>query len=80
MSRRSEIPKCTVQLVLRGSQLHTYPLQRVKTLLPPDYHSRVQFCREIIRRNKEDSQFYNKILWSDEMNYQYPQFTLLGLL
>lgn len=70
ISRRSGIPRTTVHRILRRNQLHPYHVQRVQDLRPGDYDKRVEFSREMLRRNRQDPQFFNKILWSDESSFR----------
>lgn len=66
LSRTTGISTRTVHRILKRHELHPYHYTRVQTLLPRDYPPRVRFCREMLRRIREDEQFFNKILWSDE--------------
>ena len=69
ISRDSGVSKSTVQRILRQYKLHAYHVQRVQALLPNDYAPRVAFCREMLRRSREDPHFFNKILWTDESTF-----------
>lgn len=66
LSRRTGISTRSVHRILKRHELYPYHYQRVQSLLPRDYQLRVTFCREMLRRIREDPQFFNKILWSDE--------------
>lgn len=70
ISRNLGIPRSTVQLIIKKNNYHTYHVQRVQALLPADYEPRVRFCREMLRRHREDPQFFNKVLWTDESNFR----------
>lgn len=58
ISRNLGIPRSTVQLIIKKNNYHTYHVQRVQALLPADYEPRVRFCREMLRRHREDPQFF----------------------
>lgn len=66
IERRTGIPKSSAQRVLRRHKYHAYHIQRVQTLLPTDYAQRVQFCRTMIQKWRENANFFNEVLWSDE--------------
>lgn len=66
IARRTGISTRTVHRVLQRHELYPYHFQRVQSLLPRDRPLRVNFCREMLRRMREDPQYFNKILWSDE--------------
>lgn len=68
ISRDFGVSKSTVQRILWRHKLHAYHVQRVQALLP-DYAPRVAFYREMLRRSREDPQFFNKILWTDESTF-----------
>lgn len=60
------IPKSSVHKILQREKLHPYHYRRVQTLLPRDYPLRVAFCEVMLRKHRENPQFLDKILWSDE--------------
>lgn len=62
----SGIPKSTVHSVLKRNGHHPFYVQRVKTRSTRDYESRVQFYRRMLKIHREDLNFFNKVLWSDE--------------
>lgn len=57
--------------------MHPYHVQRVQSLLPRDYPARVAFCERMLREHREDPQFLNKILWSDESTFKKDGYTNL---
>ncbi|GBP35638.1 hypothetical protein EVAR_33841_1 [Eumeta japonica] len=61
-----EIPKSSAHRSLKRHKLHPYHFKRVQTLLSRNCPKRVAFCRAILQKHKEDSQFLDKILWSDK--------------
>ncbi|KAF9424297.1 hypothetical protein HW555_000436 [Spodoptera exigua] len=67
ISRNLGIPRSTVQRVINRNKLHA--VQRVQALLPSDYEPRVRFCREMLKYNREDLQFFNKVLWTVFFSY-----------
>lgn len=70
LSRRAGMSTRTVHRILKRHELYPYHFQRVQTLLPRDYPLRVAFCRTMLRRMREEPDFFNKILWSDESSCQ----------
>lgn len=66
ISRRTGVARSTVHRILKRNNLHPYHVQRVQALLPADYQRRINFCREMLRRCRQDRNFFNSILWSDE--------------
>lgn len=66
VARHIGISKSTVHNIAKLYQLHPYHVQRVQTLQPRDYAAREFFCRTMLRMMREDHNFYNSILWSDE--------------
>lgn len=70
IERTTGIPKSTVQRILKQNNLHPFHLQRVQALLPRDYPKRVEFCQIMIDKSREDPDFVDKILWSDESSFK----------
>lgn len=66
IEQHTGIPHSTAHRILKKRRFHPYHVTRVQTLQQRDYPARVAFCREMLRRINEDSQFFRKILWSDE--------------
>lgn len=66
ISRSSGVARSTVHRILKHNNFHPYHVQRVQALLPADYQRRVDFCRELLRRCRQDPLFFDSILWSDE--------------
>lgn len=64
--RRTGVSIATVHRILKRYELLPYHSQRVQSLLPRDFPARVQFCRTMLRKIREDPKFFNHILWSDE--------------
>lgn len=64
------VPKSTAHRILKRNDLHPYHVQRVQTLLPGDYQNRVNFCRTMLERYRDDPLFLTKILWSDESTFK----------
>lgn len=48
------------------AQMHFIYGECGESLLPRDYTLRVAFCQLMLRKIREDPEFFNKILWSDE--------------
>ncbi|CAK1590750.1 unnamed protein product [Parnassius mnemosyne] len=70
ISRNLGITRSTVQQIIKRKKYHAYHVQRVQALAPGDYEPRVRFCREMLRYHREDPQFFNKVLWTDESNFR----------
>lgn len=69
ISRRTGIPHVSVHRILRVERIHPYHIRKVQDLLPTDYQRRVDFCQEMLRRDAEDTNFFDKILWTDESKF-----------
>lgn len=52
--------------ILAEAGRHPYHFTRVQGLLPEDYAKRTQFCRWLIEKADEDSNFLSHVLWTDE--------------
>ncbi|CAK1601563.1 unnamed protein product [Parnassius mnemosyne] len=64
---RTGITKSSVYRILKKRyQFHPYHIQRVQTLLQGDYVKRVLFCRRMLELNRQDPDFFHKVLWTDE--------------
>lgn len=70
LERRLGIPKSSVHDILTKEAYHPYHIQRVQGLLPTDYPLRVTFCQTMLNRQREDPDFFNKILWTDESRFE----------
>ncbi|GBP81366.1 hypothetical protein EVAR_6224_1 [Eumeta japonica] len=57
IQRRTGIPKSTVHNILKRYRLHPYHVRRVQALLPRDYPKRIQFCRVMLSKIREDPNF-----------------------
>lgn len=66
IQRITGIPKSSVQRILKRMKYHPYHIQKVQSLLSRDYAPRVQFCRRMLEFYREDPNFFDKVLWSDE--------------
>lgn len=64
------VPKSTAHRILKRNELHPYHVQRVQTLLPRDYPSRILFCQSMLERHRADPEFLRKILWTDESTFK----------
>lgn len=70
VSRRTGIPKSSVHRILQVESYHPYHIQKVQELKPEDYPKRVLFCQEMLQKNREDDNFFNNILWTDESHFK----------
>lgn len=70
ISRRTRVARSSAHRILKRNNLHPYHVQRVQSLLPSDYQRRVDFCREMLRRCRENQLYFNSILWSDESSFK----------
>lgn len=66
IERRTGIPKSSAHRILKRHRYHPYHITRVQTLLTSDYQRRVVFCRQMIAKWRENPNFFNDVLWSDE--------------
>lgn len=66
IERRTGVPKSSAQRILNRNKYHPFHIQRVQTLQPTDYAPRVEFCRKMIQKWRENPNFFNEVLWSDE--------------
>lgn len=66
IEKNTGIPKSSVNRITRRYQYHPYHVQRVQALLPRDYPQRVKFCRSMLQKVREEPEFLDKILWTDE--------------
>lgn len=70
MSRRTGISKSQVHRTLRSVGYHPFHIRKVQQLKPEDYNRRIQFCEEMLRRQAENENFFNQILWTDESHFR----------
>lgn len=54
---------------LRSERLHPYHFRPVQELLVIDSQRRLQFCNWILQHHREDENFINNILWTDESQF-----------
>ncbi|CAH2095684.1 unnamed protein product [Euphydryas editha] len=66
ISSRIGISTRTVNRILKREKLHPFHYKRVQSLLPRDYPLRLAFCRRMLRKIRNEPNFFDKILWSDE--------------
>jgi hypothetical protein len=69
IQRRTGIPRTSVHRILRMEGYHPYHIRKVQDLLPADYQRRIQFCEDMLRRNRENPEFFDRILWTDESSF-----------
>lgn len=70
LERRTGVPKSRAHRILQQERFHPYHLQKVQHLKPEDYPRRVAFCQEMLRRQANDENFFNMILWTDESHFK----------
>lgn len=61
-----DVPKTSVSRILRKHKFHPYRLHVSQALTPADYPRRREFCNWYLQKIREDENFHNKILWTDE--------------
>lgn len=66
IERRTSVSKSSAHRILKRHKYHPFHIQRVQTLQPADYAPRVEFCRKMIQKWRENPNFFNEVLWSDE--------------
>lgn len=71
---RTAVSKSTAHRIMQRNEFHPYHVQRVQCLLPRDYSERITFCRTMLQKYTEDSQFLDSILWSDESTFKKDGF------
>ncbi|GBP19966.1 hypothetical protein EVAR_11356_1 [Eumeta japonica] len=62
----TRIPKGSAYRILKRHGLRSYHYRHVQKLLPRDYPLRVAFCSMILQKHREDPQFLDKVVWSQE--------------
>lgn len=55
--------------ILNSHGQHPYHYQRVQSLTPSDYRSRVTFCRWLLNKFEENANFLKLILFTDECSF-----------
>lgn len=70
IEHRTGIPKSQAHRILQREGFHPYHIQRVQQLKPEDYPRRLSFCREMLRRQNENENFFKCILWTDESHFK----------
>ncbi|CAH2092979.1 unnamed protein product [Euphydryas editha] len=66
ISSRIGISTRTVNRILKREKLHPFHYKRVQSLLPRDYPLRLAFFRRMLRKIRNEPNFFDKILWSNE--------------
>lgn len=69
ISIRLDIPRLTVWRILKKERLHPYHFRRAQHLLPIDGRARSIFCSWILRKQRHNPEFLQKILWTDEATF-----------
>lgn len=70
MARNLNIPRTSIQRILKVEGYHAYHIQRVQALMPADYQQRVDFCQTMLRMERDDPGFFEKVLWTDESRFE----------
>lgn len=70
IARRTGIPRSSIQRIIRANDLHPYHYQKVQALKPEDYPKRIAFCRAMLAKNREDPNFFDCVLWTDESRFE----------
>lgn len=63
------IPQSNVSRHIRRDHLHPYHYTRVQSLKPRHYEPRLRFCRWILEMHREDENFVDRILFTDESSF-----------
>ena len=70
ISRATEIPCSSVHKILKSYlNYHSYRIHILQELDPKDYEARLDFAEWFLEQKSLDSDFANKILWSDEAHF-----------
>lgn len=70
-----------VHRMLKRNHLYQYHVKRVQALLHTDYQRRIDICREMLRRFRQDPFFFNQshvVMFKKDGSIQYAQFTPMG--
>lgn len=70
LARLTGIPRIRIHRTIRANRLHPYHYQKVQALKPEDYPRRMAFCREMLQRDREDPNFFDNVLWTDESRFE----------
>jgi len=69
ISRDKQIPKSQVHAILKQNKVHPYHFTPVQALHGTDCQMRLNFCTEMLAKDRENEQFFKSILWTDESNF-----------
>ncbi|PSN49449.1 hypothetical protein C0J52_06608, partial [Blattella germanica] len=69
LGRRLGLPHSFVWRVLRRHGLNPYHLNPVQELKPEDHLPRRTYCRWLLRMTRDQPDFLNHILWTDESGF-----------
>lgn len=69
IARREGLSKSKVHRVLRRNKIHPYHFTPVQALHEGDSARRVEFCTLMLQKDRNDSNFLKRILWTDESNF-----------
>lgn len=64
------VAKSTAHRFLKRYDFHPYHGQRVQSLFTRDHAPRVDFCRTMLAKIREDPDFLNKVLCTDESTFK----------
>lgn len=64
-----QLPRARILRVLHQDHRHAYHLQPVQHLLQSDFEKRLNFCKWLLNKYEENSEFVQKILWTDEARF-----------
>lgn len=59
----------TVRRVLKINHYTSYKFKKANEIFPEDTEKRLQFCQEMIDRQNDDPEFFEKILFTDESTF-----------
>ncbi|KAL3272617.1 hypothetical protein HHI36_014084 [Cryptolaemus montrouzieri] len=71
------ISQVLVWRILHNFLLYPFYIQRVQTLLPRDFPSRLNFCRWFLDKIRENAHFDSEIMFTEESNFSRTAITNL---
>ncbi|KAJ8946092.1 hypothetical protein NQ318_010389 [Aromia moschata] len=63
------ISQSSVWRILHKQSLYPFHAVKVQELLPTDFQKRLEFCRSMLQKHRDDPLFFKRILFTDESNH-----------
>ncbi|ENN73836.1 hypothetical protein YQE_09564, partial [Dendroctonus ponderosae] len=74
IAQQITLSQTNVHRIIAEEGLHPYHLSETHALLHTDYPLRQRFCNWLLEQNRQNSQFLQHILWTDEANFSRDGF------